>query len=166
MARVLDFKQYLGGADQVITLEAFPRDRKVYTYHFDVDISQYVFSGDYQSLLLDRVTYDRNTGEPNFTDTRVLGNFDNYSTIPSANFDTSVPSKCTFVIPEERYTGKIYPNARDFVIATVVSFEWSKSSNSLDPIFTHRYVILERWEAGVDIGDPQTNTSPVYQELS
>jgi hypothetical protein len=165
MARLLTFSQYLGGADNVIVLEAFPRSRKKYTYSFQEDISAFVFSGDYQSILIDNVTYDRSTGEPNFTESLVLGTFDNYTSIPSANFDTSQPENCTFVIPQDRYSGNIFPDARTSVVATVVAFEWQRSSASDAQTETHRYVILERWEPGVPIGDPTQSSSPTYSAL-
>lgn len=164
--RLLDFSQYLGGADNVITLELFPRSQKIFTYNFDEPVTDYIFTGDYQSLLLDQVTYDRNTGLPNFADTLVFGSFDNYTQIDGANFDKiSVANKCVFVIPSERYTGKVFPNARQNVVATVVSFEWQKSAGALEQKNTHRYVILERWEPGVEAGDPTTNTAPIFSSL-
>lgn len=163
--RLLDFKQYIGGADNVITVELFKRSKKTYTYDFGFNLSGYTFSADYQSILLDNVTYDRVTGLPNFTDTNVLGYFDNYSTIPSGNFDASGAASGTlvFTIPSDRYAGLIYPNARSLVVATVVGFQWDDSTVSQN---THRYLILERWEPGTNMGDPRTNVSPAYTPLT
>lgn len=163
--RLLDFKQYIGGADNVITVELFQRSKKIYTYNYGFNLSGYSFSADYQSILLDTVTYDRITGLPNFTDTQVLGYFDNYSAVPGGNFDLSgaAGGSITFTIPEDRYTGKIYPSARDNVVATVVGFQWDNSTVSQN---THRYLILERWEPGTQMGDPRTNVSPVFTALT
>jgi hypothetical protein len=43
--RLLDFSQYLGGADNVKVIEMFPRDRKAYTYNFGSTVSSYTFTG-------------------------------------------------------------------------------------------------------------------------
>jgi len=163
--RLLDFSQYIGGADNVITVELFKRSKKLYTYNYGFDVSSYAFSADYQSILLDTVTYDRATGLPNFSDTTVLGYFDNYSTIPSGNFDTSdaATGSITFTIPPDRYAGYIYPNARTNVVATVIGFQWDDGAVTQN---THRYLILERWEPGIDMGDPTTNVTPAYTALS
>lgn len=162
--RLLDFKQYIGGADNVITVELFKRSKKTYTYNFGFNVSGYTFSGDYQSILLDSITYDRATGLPNFTDTKVLGYFDNYATIASGNFDTTdaATGEIVFTIPPDRYTGNVYPNARDLVVATVIGFQWDDGSVTQN---THRYLILERWEPGIDMGDPRENVSPAYTAL-
>ena len=164
--RLLDFKQYIGGADNVITLELFQRSRKTYTYDFGFNVSGYTFSSDYQSILLDTVTYDRATGLPNFTDTTVLGYFDNYSTISSSFFNTGDAATGTvvFTIPEDRYTGLLFPNARSYVVATVVSVQWDDSADAF--YNTHRFLILERWEPGSNMGDPRTNVTPAFTSLA
>jgi len=87
--RILDFKQYIGGADNVINVEMFPRDQKSFTYDFGFNVSSYTFSADYQSILLDTVTYDRATGNPNFADTNVIGYFDNYTEVNDSLIDES-----------------------------------------------------------------------------
>jgi len=158
--RLLDFKQYIGGADNVITVELFPRSQKTYTYDFGTSVSGFTFSADYQSILLDTVTYDRQTGLPNFADTNVTGYFDNYSTISSGNFSTGSTS-VAFTIPADRYTGNIYPSARASVVATVVSFQWDNANEKN----THRYLILERWEPGAPMGNPTENVSPAFTSL-
>lgn len=162
--RLLDFKEYIGGADNVITQELFPRSQKTYTYNFQTNVSGYTFSADYQSLLLDTVTYDRQTGLPNFADTIIKGYFDNYTTVSAGLIDdTSAASGLiTFTIPENRYTGNIFPSARTDVVATVVSFQWDNGTSSKN---THRYLILERWEPGVTPGDPTENVTPAYTSL-
>ncbi len=151
--RLLDFKQYLGGADNVVVLEMFPSNAKQFTYTFPQNVGAYTFTADYQTLLLDTVTYDRNTGDANFADTNVLGHFGNYTSVPGSNIDETQASSgiVKFTIPQSRYTGPIFPNARTNVAATVVSFEWDNGASKE----LHRYVILERWEPGTTPGDPQ-----------
>lgn len=166
MSRVLTFKEYLGGADSVISVEMFPRSKKTYTYNFNADVTGYTFSCDYQSILLDNVTYDRTTGLPNFADTVVLGYFNNYTASPTINppiVVTPVAGIVTFTIPDNRYIGNIYPNARANVVATVMSMEWTTSTGDKN---SHRYLILERWEPGVPMGDPTASGTPTYTALA
>jgi len=158
--RVLSFKDYIGGADNVISLEMFPRTQKAFTYNFGGnDVSGYTFTADYQSILLDTVTYDRITGDPNFTDTTVAGYFDNYSSISGTNINNVEASTgiVVFTIPQNRYAGNIVPNARTDVVASVVSFQW-QTDDSPAQHELHRWLCLERWEAGVDTGSPRQNT--------
>ena len=151
--RLLDFKSYIGGADNVLTIEMFPSTQKTYSYDFGNDVSGYSFEADYQTLVLDNVTYDRATGDPNFTDTNVVGFFAN-AEISGGNIDTTDASSGSvrLTIPAQRYTGSITPSARTNVPATVVSFKWTDSLTTVTN--SHRYLILERWEPDVAPGDP------------
>ena len=75
--RLLSFKDYIGGADNVQVIEMFPKSQKNFTYDFEGDISSYTFTSDMQSILLDSVSYDRTSGLINFADTTVSGYFTN-----------------------------------------------------------------------------------------
>jgi len=160
--RLLSFDQYLGGASNTKILEMFPRDRKAFTYNFNTNVSAYTFTGDYQTILLDSVTYDRNTGEPNFTDTTVIGYFTNTAnlTVGGGNFDISNSDAASGLIkltmPENRYQGNVIPNARNYVPCTVLSFEWQDASTPPQKQ-RHRYAILERFDPQVGRvpGDPR-----------
>lgn len=158
---VLSAAQYLAGADNVYVLEAFARSQKRFSYNFGEDISGYTFTCDFQSILLDQVSYARTgTGEPDFENTNVIGYFNNYSTVTGAFFQYyPVDGLTWFTIPAYRYTGKLLPHAKNNVVATVVSVEWVTPDGDSE---AHRYVILERWEPGVEVGDPTTNTTPQY----
>lgn len=157
--RVLDFANYIGGPD-VQVIELFPRSQKAYTYNFgNTNVSSYSFSADYQTLVLDQVTYDRVTGDPNFTDTTVLGYFANVGIVPSENINNASANVgiVTLTIPENRYTGNIIPNARTNVVMTVLSFQW-QTADTPPQKDMHRWAIIERWEAGVKTGDPTQET--------
>ena len=160
--RLLDFKSYIGGSDNVQVIELFPRSQKTFTYNFNTNVSAYTFSSDYQTIVLDQVTYDRVTGDPNFTETTVIGfmnttgNVSN-SLINNASASTGV---VTFTIPQNRYTGKIIPNARDKVVMTVVSFQWTTGDTPAQQDM-HRWAIIERWEPGVTPGDPTSEVTYV-----
>lgn len=161
MGRLLDFSQYLGGPDNVQVIEMFPRQQKKFQYNFGSNVSLYTFSADKQTIVLDTVTYDRDTGNINFTDTNVIGYFDNTANISSATYiDKSQASAglITFTIPENRYTGTILPNARENVVMTVVGFEWQDAAVPPRKEL-HRWAIVERWEPGVTIGDPTLDSS-------
>ena len=161
MGRLLDFSQYLGGPDDVEVIEMFPRQQKKFQYNFGSNVSTYTFTADKQTIVLDTVTYDRDTGNINFTDTNVTGYFDNTANISAATYiDTTQASTgiVTFTIPEQRYTGTILPNARENVVMTVVGFEWADASTPPRKEL-HRWAIVERWEPGVTIGDPTLDSS-------
>lgn len=171
--RLLDFSQYLGGADNVKVIEMFPRDRKAFTYNFNTNVSAYTFTGDYQTLLLDNVAYDRVTGLPNLTDTTVIGYFTNTAnvTVGSGNYDIDTSQDSTgyikLTIPDNRYTGNVIPNARTLVPCTVLSFEWE--DNSTPPQKQrHRYAILERFDptVGKVPGDPRDEANYVALTVS
>lgn len=159
--RLLDFKQYLGGADNVEVIEMFPRNQKKFQYNFDVNVSTYTFSADYQTLVLDTVTYDRVTGDPNFADTNVIGYFANTGNISAATYINNAQASAgiiDFTIPSDRYTGAIFPSARQNVVMTVVGFQWQNAATP--PVKDmHRWAIIERWEPGVTVGDPTLDTN-------
>lgn len=171
--RLLDFSQFLGGADNVKVIEMFPRDRKAFTYNFGSGVSSYTFTGDYQTILLDTVTYDRITGLPNFTDTTVIGYFTNTAnlTVGSGNFDIDTTNAgggfVKLTVPENRYTGNVIPNARNYVPCTVLSFEWATSQTPPQKT-RHRYCILERFDpqVGKVPGDPRNEPNYVALTVS
>jgi hypothetical protein len=158
--RLLDFADYIGGPDTIV-LEMFPRMQRKYTYNFNANISAYQFSADYQSLVLSEVTYDRVTGDPSFTTTTILGSFPTVSNVSNTMITVTNATSGTveLTIPENRYTGNIIPDARTKVVGTVVTFQWATSSASTAVKDAHRYLILERYEPQVPIGDPTTSPS-------
>ena len=168
--RLLEFKSYIGGADNVQVIEMFPSSQKSYNYSFgDSNISSYSWKLDYQSILLDSVTYQRNNGQPNFTDTKVTGYFNNLTTITEPNANINVTDAATgnviITIPDDRYTGKLLPNARSNVVMTVFSVQWTNNAVTPPTTDLHRWAIIERWEPEVTVGDPATETSPAFTPL-
>ncbi len=155
--RFLDFKSYLGGASNVLFLEAFPRTQKTYAYNYDADVSGYNFTADYQSVLLSNVTYNNITGEPNLTSTEVTGYFTNTADISGSMIDetSAATGIVNFTIPSNRYTGKILPSTRANVVCTIVSFQWDTDDTPVQKD-SHRYCILERFDpqVGKVPGDP------------
>lgn len=159
--RLLSFKDYIGGADNVQVIEMFPTDQQTFTYNFDGNVAGYSFTADYQSLLISTLTYDRVTGDPNFADSTISGYFNNYSTIDPATYvnNTSASSGIVnFTIPSDRYTGNVLPDARANVVGTVVSFEWQTDDTPVQKR-RHRWLVLERFDpqSGKNPGDPADN---------
>jgi len=156
---LLRFDQYLGGPDNVKVIELFPRNQIKFNYAFGSDVSAYAFSADHQTIVLDSVTYDRNTGEPKFSTTNVVGFFANVNLVGNAYIDSAdaVNGNIVLTVPEQRYVGNIFPNARANVVMTVLSFQWD--DGAVPPAKQlHRWAIIERWEPGVPTGNPRLET--------
>ena len=155
--RLLDFKEYIGSANNVQVIELFPRSQKSFTYNFGSDVSGYTFSADYQSILLNTVTYDRVTGDPNFADSTVSGYFTNTANVSGSFIDTTSAASglVTLTIPADRYTGNIFPSARANVVMTVLSFQWTTDDSPVQQDM-HRWAIIERFDpqVGKVPGDP------------
>ncbi len=164
--RALSFKQYLGGADNVQMIEMLPEHQKTFTYDFDVNITGWTFSANYSSLVVDQLTYNVNTGEPNFATSVVKGYLGN-SSYPIAGSNIIVQDAITglvdFTIPQYRYpvTGWIYPDARTNVIISIVEFAWTNTTVTPYVIDSHRWAIIERYSADNVAGDPASVSNPV-----
>lgn len=159
--RLLTFSQYLGGADNVKVIEMFPSTSKTFKYDFGTDIGGWSFDSHYQTLLLDRVTYDRNTGEPNFTDTNILGYWPENTTIGGSGdviVDSPITGTVFYTIAPDRYSGQLFPNARENVVLTVASMSWQSPNSGNSSGFdteSHRWGIIERYLPGDHTpGDP------------
>ena len=154
--RVLDFKSYLGGADNVQIKEDFPSSATTYRYDYDGNISNYAFELSSQTIVVDTLAYDRNTGEPNFANANVVGYFAN-TEIDAANINVVDASAGTvdITIPAQLYTGNIVPDARANVPINVVSVKWTDSGLTPTNTQSHRWAIIQRWEPDVTPGNPR-----------
>ena len=153
--RLLSFKDYVGGADNVQVIEMTPSTQRTFRYDYGANVSSYTFEADMQTIVVDTLAYDTATGNPNFTTSTVTGSFAN-SEIGAANIVTTQAASglIDFTIPANRYTGNIIPDARTNVPITVVSFRWTDTSVTPNTTEGHRWAILERFEPDVVIGDP------------
>ena len=151
--RLLSFKEYIGGADNVQVIELFPRSQKTFTYDFNADVSGYTFTADYQSLVIDSVTYDRTTGNVNLADSNIVGYFTNTSNVSASflNNTSASAGEVKLTIPQNRYQGNIIPNARANVVCTVLSFQW-ETDDTPAQYDSHRWAILERYEPEAGTG--------------
>ena len=75
--RVLSIANYLKGADNVQMEEVFKDTAKTFRYDYGSSIANYNFELSYQTIVVDSMTYDRTSGLPNFTDSKVIGYFAN-----------------------------------------------------------------------------------------
>lgn len=166
MPGVLSFDQYIGGADQVKVEQVFPKNQKTLIYDFNQDITGWTFELDQQTLVVDTVTFQRSTGQPNFTDSTVIGYFpkaeisgNTYVTVTDA-----VNGLVNVTFPSNMYTGPIIPDARKNVPITVVALTWTDAQTPAQ-VNTHRWALVQCWEPDVTPGDPTTSTNPLYTAL-
>jgi hypothetical protein len=155
MAGVLNFQQYIGGPDQIKIEQIFPSNQKTFLYNFGQDITGWTFAVDYQTLVVDQISFNRNTGQPNFTDSRVIGSFAKVE-ITGGNAPSVVDAAAGTVkiyIPAAMYTGPVIPDARQNVPITVVGVTWTDDSTPAQ-INTHRWAFIQCWEPDVTVGDP------------
>ena len=141
-----------------------PEHQKTFTYNFDTDITNYNFSANYSTLVVDSLTYNVNTGEPNFATSNVIGYLGSASTtIGAGNINVTDASAGTvdFTIPKNRYTGFIYPDARTNVVMSVVEFTWENTNPTVNIFDSHRWAIIERYTADVTAGDPASANNTV-----
>jgi hypothetical protein len=160
----LDFSQYIGGADNIQVEIAFPSTQKTVVYNFNQDIHGWQFHLDYQTVVADSITYNNQTGAPNFSGTKLIGTFPS-GIITTATYVTMLdPSTGTvaITIPGGLYTGPIIPDARSHTPITVVGVTWRDAATP-PQVQTHRWALLLSWEPGVTSGDPtlESNYTPV-----
>lgn len=168
--RVLDAKQFLGGADNVINAELLPEQTQTFTYDFNTNVSGYTFGADYSIVNVDTLTYNVADGAPNYAASTVTGYFANIDlagnskvSVGSSYIDTTNAAfgEVTFTIPPNRYpaTGFITPSARTNVVLTIVEFTWTDASTPAK-IDSHRYTIVERFSPDRTPGDPTSADNP------
>jgi len=170
--RVLDFKQAIGGSDQVINLEMLPEQTRSFNYNFGQDVSGYTFALDYSAVVVDTLTYVQANGAPNYASTNVIGYLGNIdgagnSTVTanaSVYIDTTDAADGIVIItiPPNRVqqAGFIKPNARTNVVITVAEFSWNDNAVSNPSIDSHRYSIVERFSPNATPGDPTATNNP------
>jgi len=158
--RLLSFSQFLGGADNVKIIEMFPSSSSSYNYAFAQSVQGWTFESVYQTLLLDQVSYDRVTGQPNFTDTNVIGYWASYTDSSAVTVDNALNGDVIYRIKDNRYSGPIFPNARENVVMTVAGFSWTRPNGSTTSTESHRWGIIERYLPGDNTpGDPKLDAN-------
>jgi hypothetical protein len=155
MAGVLSFSDYIGGPDEVIAEQAFPSDQKSYRYDFGIDITGWTFTADYQTIVVNEISFNRYTGQPNFSNSNVIGTFVKAELTGNSAPQVVNASAGTvdLRIPAAMYTGPILPDARQNVPVTVVALTWA-TADTFAQINTHRWALVQCWEPDVVAGDP------------
>lgn len=159
MAGILSFDQYVGGPDQVKVEQVFPSNQKSLIYNFNRNITGWQFTADHQTLVVDTIAFNRNTGLPNFSNSKVIGSFPKVDlTAPNAPtvLDATLGT-VKVVLPAGMYPGAIIPDARVNVPITVYSITWSDTSTPAQ-IQSHRWALIQCWEPDVEVGSP-TNSA-------
>lgn len=165
MAGILDFQQYVGGADQIKCEQWFPSNRRTLVYNFGRDITGWTFAVDFQTIVVDTVAFARYTGQPNFSNSTVVGSFakEEMSSFAAGAYVPTVLSAEAGTVrvyhPNGMYSGPIIPDARKNVPITVVSFTWTDVNSPIANVNTHRFALVNCWEPDVDPGDPTLLTS-------
>jgi len=155
MAGILNFQQYIGGPDDIITEQAFPSTQRTLAYNFATDITDWTFSANYQTLVVNTVQFNRNTGQPNFTNSQVMGSFDMVEITGNASPVVINAGLGTLkvILPADMYTGPIIPDARQNVPIVVFALTWSDDQTPAN-VNTHRWALIQAWEPDVTVGDP------------
>jgi hypothetical protein len=166
MAGVLTFDQYIGGPDQLIIEQAFPSNQRSVVYNFGRDITGWTFEADYQTIVIDTVKFNRYTGAPNFSDSRVIGSFPLVDLDPESDVAPRIINAAQGTVlvtfPAEMYPGAIIPDARKNVPIVVFGFTWNTDSDPRQTL-THRWAFVQAWEPDVALGDPTED--PDFTEL-
>lgn len=155
MAGVLNFANYIGGADNIEIEQIFPSTQKTFVYNFNTDITGWTFHLDQQTIVVDAMAFDRTSGEPNFANSNVIGYFPKTNITTSTYVSVVNASSGTVAItfPGNMYSGPVLPDARKHNPITVVGVSWSNNSSPVN-IDTHRWAFIQSWEPGVTPGDP------------
>jgi hypothetical protein len=165
MAGVLDFQQYVGGADQIKCEQWFPSNRRTLIYNFQQNITGWTFTADFQTIVVDTVSFARYTGQPNFANSTVIGSFakQEMSTFAAGISVPTVLNVATGTVrvyqPDAMYTGPIIPDARKNVPITVFALTWTDANSPITNVNTHRFALVQCWEPDVDPGDPTLLTT-------
>lgn len=167
MAGVLTLGQWLGGPDNVKVESTFPSSQRTYSYNFNQNISGWTFKLDYQTVVVDQISYTRD-GEPNFTDSKVVGYFPSgvVSTSSYIAVISSGAGQVNVTHPSGLYaeSNGILPDARANVPLLVMSLAWTQPTTP--PITNiHRVAKILAWEPGVLPVDPTTLTTTNYVSL-
>ena len=166
-AGVLNFAQYLGGADNIQIEQIFPSTQRTLNYNFSTNITSWTFNIDHQTIVVDTVAFDRNTGQPNFANSSVIGYFAKgvVTTSSFVSVTNAASGLVNITIPGNLYSGPVLPDARANVPITIVGVTWTNNSSPVQ-INTHRWAFIQCWEPGVTPGDPTLSTSPLYTAIT
>jgi hypothetical protein len=151
---VLLFSDYLSGPDNLQLEQVFPSTQRTLQYNFGVNVTGWTFHADYQTLVVNPITFSRD-GEPNFSTSEVIGYFSGgvISTSSYIQVITTSTGRVNITIPKSLYTGPILPDARQNVPVLIVGVTWTDAGTPAQ-VNTHRWAFLQCYEPGVAPTDP------------
>jgi hypothetical protein len=154
-AGILTFDQYIGGPDKIKVEQVFPNTSKTFLYDFNQSISGWTFEVDYQTIVVDAVQFNRNTGQPNFANSKVIGTFAKQELTGDDAPDVVDATEGTIKVymPAQMYTGPILPDARQNVPIVIMAVTWTDNATPSNTT-THRWAFVQCWEPDVAPGDP------------
>ena len=157
MAKLLNFSQFIGGADNSIVVEAFNSEQTTYNYDFSAtSVAGYTWDLDSQTIVVDTMAADRITGLPNFTDSKVVGYFplEQIDVATYVNTTNAATGNVAVTIPSGLYDLGVLPNSQSNVAITCVGVKWTDVYTPATT-FVHRYAIVHRWTPETTIGNPR-----------
>jgi hypothetical protein len=160
MASIIRFEEYIGGQPIYVATQS-PKEQKTFILTFKddagaaINVSGYTWEVDYQALVVDTLAFDRNTGEPNFANSKVIGRFVkgevNVGTyVKTTSASTGVVS---ITIPAGVYTGPILPDARKNVPILLVGITYT-TADTPPQIHNQRLAFIQAYTVDVSAGDP------------
>lgn len=157
MAGVLTLAEYLGGPDNVIVEQRFPGDQRTQVWNFGRDITGWTITADYQTIVVNPLQFNRFTGEPNFSNSQVIGSFAKVEV--TSPYTPQIIDAAEGVVhvhfPANMYSGPIVPDARRNVPIVIFSVTWADNS-TVPQIQSQRFALIQGWEPDVVVGDPAT----------
>ena len=171
MAGVLNFAQYVGSPDEIICEQWFPSSRRTLIYNFQQNITGWTFAVEFQTIVVDTVSFQRYTGQPNFSNSTVIGTFPVQTMAAFAGgiyvptILNAVTGTVRVIQPNLMYTGPIIPDARKNVPIVIFGFTWNIASTPTQ-ILTNRWAFIQCYEPDVTIGDPTLANGYVPMVLS
>lgn len=164
MAGILSFSEYIGGPDEIIAEQVFPSTQRSLRYNFGVDVTGWTFTADFQTLVVDTISFNRYTGQPNFANSAVIGSFPKEELIDgdAPLVVSAAAGQVDLKMPAGMYSGPVVPDARENVPITVVSLTWT-TADAYPQTQSHRWALIQCWEPDVVVGDPTLD--PDYTPL-
>jgi hypothetical protein len=156
---VVTFAQFIGGDTQTqLDINSVPAARKIKKFNFGTDVTGWTFVADYQTIVVDTITTDRLTGDPNFASSKIIGSFP-LVTIAGADEPSiinAVSGEVDVYFPENMYSGPIIPDKQQNVPIVVFGFTWTTATTPAESANV-RWGIIQNWEPEVAVGDPVTD---------
>jgi len=149
---ILTVADWLGGADNIQASKAFPSTQSTPVYNFNKDITGWTFESTNQSLVIDQLKWNKYTGEPNFSDSIVIGSFPSTPSSIQPEVLDALTGLVKLTLPADMYTGSLMPNGRVDVVLAILSMKWTQDDGNSDG---QRWLVVQSWDPQTTPGDPK-----------